>query len=123
MVLCAGLSRALGRIEDPDEGAAFKRAVEALGLDVLQPSLYSNRHGGASEDYLRRRRTLQEIQFRGRWRSEASIRGYTKSAKLLSEMRKARKHVLKYGAHIELNLEASFRHPAAMPSPDDQRFS
>ncbi len=46
------------------------------------------RHGGPSEDYLKRSRTLADIQARGRWRAQASVQRYQKSGWILSALKK-----------------------------------
>jgi hypothetical protein len=79
----------------------FEKAVEDCQLNALRPCLYSLRHGGASEDFLRRRRSLAEIQRRGRWASDKSVKRYTKEAKLLSELHKIDPLIVRYGEYIE----------------------
>ena len=49
-------------------------------LEELHP--YRLRHGGASEDFNRQTRTLQEIQRRGRWKSFSSVRRYEKGGRV-----------------------------------------
>ena len=44
------------------------------------------RHGGASEDFFRRKRSLDEIQKRGRWRDKRSVTRYEKSGMLLKSL-------------------------------------
>lgn len=44
--------------------------------------LYQLRHGGASGDYLEGRRSLQDVAMRGRWRTMASVRRYTKAGRV-----------------------------------------
>ena len=68
--------------------AAFKTALQQAGLGGLGASLYSNRHGGASEDVLTQARSLAGVKARGRWRTDSSLRRYGKEAKLLQELRK-----------------------------------
>ena len=46
--------------------------------------MYQLRDGGASEDCLSRRRTLQEIQHRGRWTTASSLKRYTKPGQVQS---------------------------------------
>ena len=49
-------------------------------LEELHP--YRLRHGGASKDFNRQTRTLQEIQRRGRWKSFSSVRRYEKGGRV-----------------------------------------
>ena len=95
--------------------ADFMNAVRDLGIDVLRPSLYSNRHGGASEDLLSRRRPVDEVKKRGRWRSDASLRRYGKETRLLSEMLKVPVATINYGLNIQQSLEWYFHHPDLVP--------
>ena len=55
---------------------AFAKRAETSGVHVIT----TVRHGGASSDALRRTRSLIELQKRGRWRSEKSVRRYEKHA-------------------------------------------
>ena len=65
----------------------LKRAAKAVGIPFkVTPHLA--RHGGPSEDFLRRARTLLEIQARGRWASFRSVQRYEKAGRLLAALRK-----------------------------------
>ena len=86
----------------------FQHSVKAVGLGHLGASLYSNRHGGASEDLRRKERSWQAVKARGRWRSEASVRRYGKEAKLLTELKKVPQERLEMGELAERNLKQSF---------------
>ena len=94
----------------------FRLSVEQVGLAELQPTLYAIRHGGASEDFLRRRRSFDEIQRRGRWRTTTSVRRYTKEAKVLSELHKVSAMVLSYGEFVEPQLQQLFLNPSTVPT-------
>ena len=70
----------------------WSEAVASLGL--LDLVMYQLRHGGASRDARLRSRSWAEIQARGRWMSQSSLRRYTKAgqvSKLL--LRLAPRHV------------------------------
>ena len=58
----------------------FMKGASALGLGIWKPVLYMGRHTGASLDRLEERRSLSEVQKRGRWRTETSVRRYEKRA-------------------------------------------
>ena len=77
MLLVTGLSTLLFDVCPRQFLIMWKSAVKAL---KLLPSTvpYQFRHGGASEDALVGRRSLQAIMMRGRWRSDKSVRRYTK---------------------------------------------
>jgi len=96
--------------------AEFKLSVARVGLEHLRPTLYSIRHSGASEDYLRKRRSLEDIQRRGRWRTQASVRRYTKEAKLLSELHKVPTQLLRYADFLESRVSELFLTPSSVPT-------
>jgi len=58
--------------------AAWNECLARLCLP--QAHLYVLRHTGASEDLLSKQRTLNEVQKRGRWLAETSLRRYAKPA-------------------------------------------
>ena len=79
----------------------FNAAVELLGLQSLNPNLYSLRHGGASDDLSARRRTLAEVERRGQWRDQRSLRRYGKETRLLMEMGKVSPAVFTFGQLVQ----------------------
>ena len=56
------------------------RAAKSLGLEKLNIVPYTARHTGASLDRLEDNLSLAEVQRRGRWKAEASVRRYEKRA-------------------------------------------
>ena len=82
----------------------FVRACLELGLHNTATKLYSLRHGGASDDLLRKRRTLAEVQRRGRWAAPSSLRRYAKETRLLKQMGLVSKEVFTFGVSIEKNF-------------------
>ncbi len=74
----------------------FASAVELLSLSSLEPHLYSLRHGGASDDLLRRRRSVEEVLRRGRWRCQDSAPVRQGDA-LLGQLRSVPDDVMKFG--------------------------
>lgn len=60
------------------EAIAKKNGLECLGA----PHPYRLRHGGASHDFLHKQRSLTEIQRRGRWKSQSSVRRYEKGGRI-----------------------------------------
>ncbi len=100
----------------PEISREFLASVEACGLGALRPMLYVLRRGGVSEDSLRRRVSLGEIQRRRCWRCAASVLRYSKKAKLLSELHKVTPSVLRYGEFIEGRIAALFADPLLFPS-------
>ena len=67
---------------------SFKEDVDLSGVHLLAPHFYSFRHGGASDDFMTGRRRRDEIQHRGRWLSEVSVRRYGKAARTMKEAEK-----------------------------------
>ena len=65
----------------------FQAAASLLGLEKWDLSLYVLRHSGPSDDHLAKRRTLDEIQRRGRWSTQTSVRRYEKSARVTSQLK------------------------------------
>eukprot|EP00971_Amphidinium_carterae_P194978 3868982-Amphidinium_carterae.1 len=70
------------------------------------------RHGGASRDYLLKIRTLEEIQKRGVWKSQASVRRYEKSGVLQRFILKIPGHVWRWSVAAEQRLSAVLSQPA-----------
>ena len=63
-----------------DYSREIRNSVVRLGLENVGLVPCSLRHAGAIGDFLENARTLQEIQFRGRWRSEKSLKRYCKAS-------------------------------------------
>ena len=93
----------------------LRDALEALQMDHMGVELYSLRHGGASDDFLTKRRTLPEIKHRGRWRADSSVRRYTKSARALKELEKMPKDSLSLAMLLEQDLGLYFNQPSRVP--------
>ena len=55
---------------------AFHQAAVAVGVEELDVSLHSLRHGGASHDRLCNARSPLGVQLRGAWRSSSSLQRY-----------------------------------------------
>ena len=73
----------------------------ALGLQALSNHLSSLRHGGASDDMLRKRRSISAIKERGRWVSDSSLSRYAKATLLQKEVNKVPATVTSYGIDVE----------------------
>jgi hypothetical protein len=86
--------------------AEYATTMKELQLTALETSLYALRHGGASTDFLLRRRPLAEIKMRGRWTSDASLRRYQKSAVVQQEVAKMGSAATKASKKIETSLAA-----------------
>ena len=58
----------------------YRRAFVKAGVDLGVPGLhpYQMRHGGATEDLTSGRRDFNMVKIRGRWRTDQSVRRYSK---------------------------------------------
>ncbi|CAK0814975.1 unnamed protein product [Prorocentrum cordatum] len=65
-----------------------KKSADRLGYSSLGVCPHVFRHSGASNDKAHNRRTLKEVQKRGRWASSASVARYEKGALILQQLRK-----------------------------------
>ena len=81
-------SRSLWRCSYEDYLAAFKKAAVTAKVNVLAPTPYGLRHGGASHDRGFRCRDLASVQQRGNWRSFASVRRYEKHGRFHAQLLK-----------------------------------
>ena len=93
----------------------FKAAADLLGLGQLAPHPYSLRHGGASDDLLTRRRSLEQVQARGRWVSASSLRRYTKATRLLRELQEVHSDVFSFGDFVMNQFTALVEHGLTGP--------
>jgi hypothetical protein len=59
---------------------------------------------GASWDFEDKTRTLQDVQFRGRWRSDKSLERYCKSSLAQAAAAEVRTPVLEWGAMLEVDF-------------------
>ena len=99
----------------------FKTAFAALNLTALKPVRYSLRHGGASDDLLNRRRSIEEVKKRGQWRTDSSLRRYGKETKALSQIHLMPPPVKEFGQKVAENLELVFNLHVILkpPMPND----
>ena len=68
--------------------ALFRRCMSTIFYDNLTMTPHGVRHSGASNDRFHRRRTLAEIQKRGRWVNAKSVARYEKEALILAAWQK-----------------------------------
>ena len=85
----------------------MSRMLTLSGVSVLEPHPYALRHGGASTDVLLKRRDLQEVKSRGRWRTDSSVRRYNKHARILREVARLPDESRAYGEQIAQRLDDS----------------
>ena len=82
----------------------FNLAVEALNGKHFGAHLYALRHGGASDDLLSRRRSLEQVKARGRSKADENLRRYAKATRLQREMNKMVPNITQLGQNVELNF-------------------
>ena len=100
--------------------ATWRSCASSLGLPA--ETLYVMRHTGASDDWLRRARSIAEIKRRGRWASDRSLKRYEKSARTMAVMQTWPPQLLQYLRKCELvigrvllKLDAPLDRPANLP--------
>ena len=85
----------------------WKAAILFLGLPANTVA-YQLRHGGASEDCLSKRRSIEGVMVRGRWKAMKNVRRYTKPGqvqKLLNNLPvKSKRHCTECARNLELLL-------------------
>ena len=82
----------------------LKTAAAALGLQLWELTLYVLRHTGPSHDFLAALRTLLDIQRRGRWALESSVRRYEKSSRVTSRLKDLSPEMLSFCHACDLSL-------------------
>ena len=91
----------------------WKQALASLGIPSAV--MYQLRHGGASNDFCKKTRRLDEIMTRGRWRTQSSLRRYVKSGQVQLMLEIAHADTARYGEkmlpHLESLLRGSLRAP------------
>ena len=96
----------------------FRNAGAKIGLGQHDLVPYLLRHTGPSHDYLTKTRSLVDIKRRGRWRSDASVRRYEKSSRVMSQLGKLAAPQLAYMRKAEKNLFAVLcRGQTPLPPP------
>jgi hypothetical protein len=94
---------------------AFNLALERLGLTHLNIVRYSWRHAAASADLLTKSRTAEEVKARFRWRSDSSMKRYTKAARVEYFRKQFPPDVLSYGHIIKTQLLNIFQGHVIQP--------
>ena len=86
----------------------FEQAQEALDLKraLGRQTLYVLRHSGATADAWLRRRLMDEIQKRGRWKHSASTRRYEKSGRVAERRSACSATTLSFSLRSETKLAA-----------------
>lgn len=83
---------------------AFAEALIQLQIADEQTTLYSLRHGGASDDLLSGRRTRKEVKDRGRWRTDQSLNRYAKRARMQQRIGQLAPALVAFGEKVETDF-------------------
>ena len=94
---------------------SFHRSLHLLSLGSYHFSPYSVRHAGPSNDFLHHRRDLADIKNRGRWKSDSSVRRYTKATKLQQLAQEINPRVTNYGTAVMANIDEIMAGRAELP--------
>ena len=87
-------------------GKEFQRVWELVCNDLgIIAHSYQLRHSGACDDSLSQRRTLLEIQARGRWECARTMRRYTKPGQLQSSWQRLSPEIQEYCELCQEHLE------------------
>ena len=87
---------------------SFNQAIQMLGLSEFNIVRYSWRHAAASHDLLSKFRTAEEVKSRYRWKSDSSMKRYTKAARVEFFRSKLPNAVLEFGSTVKTQLPAMF---------------
>ena len=99
-------------------GARSKRASLPAVSPTSSPAQNSLRHGGVSEDILRRGRSLAVLQRRGGRGSQASVRQEPEEAKIPSGLHNGSLRLLHYSELVEADVLRLLLAPATLPCLD-----
>ena len=74
-----------------------RAVVDHLKLAVLCSTPYQCRHGGPSRDIQMKSRSLEEVQKRGHWKAQSSLRNYEKAGRLHKVVAAVPEAIMRYG--------------------------
>ena len=103
------------RIQAQQYNRLFHECAGALHLDLESP--YQWRHGGASRDFLLKRRDLESIRKRLQHKSYSSVRRYEKAGRLRLAIQNTPQASWAYCVQAAANLQCWFRSPHLIPRP------
>ena len=119
-VLLSGCSalEVVWRFSEAEFRAAFARAVHSLGLAHLGLAPHSLRHAGPSWDRIEHRRSLDEIQHRGRWASSASVQRYERHSRVLAALQDLPERTMAYLQACRMHLSSCVHKGVEPPGLD-----
>ena len=102
---------------------AFGRVGTFLGLNNFGFVLYCLRHGGPSRDRLSGFRSLPEIQRRGRWASDTSVRRYEQVGRLHVVENALSQDVRLFAKQCQAHIVDLILSPLPLARPRDRQMS
>ena len=97
---------------------AWRDVVLRLGLQEFMISPYQARHGGASRDYILKKRSEEEIRARGHWASVAAARIYRKPGRIQQMVARLKPGKLRLAKDLQKNFVSYYQngsfHAASM---------
>ncbi len=96
--------------------------AESLGLKGWGFTLYSCRHGGPSADRADGSRSLPEIQRRGRWAADSSVKRYEQAGRLHVVLDRTPAAILDHCVRCEVHLVQLLKHPRGLVLPKFSDF-
>ena len=88
---------------------AWRDVVLKLGLQEFMVSPYQARHGGASRDYILKRRSEEEIRARGHWSTVAAARIYRKPGRIQQMVARLLPAKLRLAKDLQKSFVKSFQ--------------
>ena len=76
---------------------AWRAVVDHLKLAVLCSTPCQGRHGGPSRDIQMKLRSLEEVQKRGHWKAQSSLRNYEEAGRLHKVVAAVPEAIMRYG--------------------------
>ena len=90
----------------------LRRLMQRTSAALRLPTHYtphSLRHGGTTDDFLRNR-SIERVQFRGRWKSLESVRRYVQTARAVLAAQQVPRHLNDLGVTLSAALVPSLSH-------------
>ena len=95
---------------------AWRDCVVCLGLQEFLISPYQARHGGASRDYIMRKRIEEDIRARGHWSTVSAARIYRKPGRIQQLVAHLKPAELRLAMDIQKDFAKLFRDGSFRPA-------
>ena len=97
---------------------AWRDTVTRLGLQEFMISPYQARHGGASRDYIMKKRSEEEIRARGHWATVAAARIYRKPGRIQQMVARLKPQKLRLAKVIQKSFCSLYRNGSFQVASD-----